>query len=121
MTPDEYNAKLNLRLGALIGVLITAIKKIEQGMTVPGANIDRMTKIRDNLANTLAICERAQSSLAIGNGRPRQETIPSGMRAYTELSSLDEYRKFQMLPPITQQDISSVDWNKLQEQLNSAL
>ena len=120
LTPDEYRNKLHSKLTQLITVLIVAIKKLEAGMAMPGANVERMEKIRDNLANTLGICERAQLTLAAqgaqGAKAPRQEA-PSGMREYTEMSTLDEYRKFQMLPPITPEDISEVDWGKLQDQL----
>lgn len=86
-------------------------------MDMPGANKERMEKIRDNLANTLAICERAQLTLATqGAKAPRQEA-PSGLREYTEMSNVEEYRKFQTLPPISQDDIADVDWGKLTDQL----
>lgn len=118
MTPDEYNKKLHFKLTALVSVLIASIKKIEEGMMTPGSNVDRMAKIRDNLARTLAICERAQLALAVNSGGPRSKTIPSGLREYTEMSTLEEYQKFKQLPPISSEEIADVDWAELMDHFN---
>jgi hypothetical protein len=119
MTPNEYRKKLHTKLTTLIAVLIVAIKKIEKGMSMPEANVERMRKIRDNLANTLGICERAQLTLAAQNalgGSAPMQSAPSGAREYTEMSSVAEYRKFAALPPITSDDIESVNWDQLQDE-----
>jgi len=116
-TPDEYRNTLHTKLTNLIAVLIVAIKKLESGMTVPGANVERMEAIRNNLANTLEICERAQATLGAQGASKTVREVPSGMREYTEMSNVEEYRKFQHLAPITEEDIASVDWNELQDQL----
>jgi hypothetical protein len=115
MNNEEYLAQLLTKLTVLIGTLKVAVVKIEAGMQAPGADVERMTKVRDNLINTLAICERAHKTLMNKASReqPIAKEVPSGVREYTEMTSLDEYRKFQMLPPITSDDVMDVDWQDL--------
>lgn len=111
---EEYRAQLLAKLGTLIKTLGVAVLKIEHAMEMPGSNVDRLIKVRDNLVNTLKICQRARKTLeGVGAPTPVVNQAPSGAREYTEMSSLDEYRKFQMLPPITQEDVQDVDWRDL--------
>ena len=118
MDEKEYRAQLLKKLETLVGTLRVAIVKIEAGMQAPHANVERLTKVRDNLLNTLRICERARTSLSkVGARRPTANQTPSGMREYTEMSSLDEYRKFKTLPPIVPEDIRDVDWHDLLDKL----
>lgn len=117
MTPEEYKTKLNLKLTTLTAVLIMAIKKIEKGMSMPDANVEHLTSIRNSLANMLSICQRAQLTLATPGGAQVTSHAPSGAREYTEMTSLDEYRKFQDMEPISQEEIAGVDWNQLMDQL----
>ena len=60
---SEYRNRLNTKLNCLIAVLEVAITKITKSMDTPGANEDRLTKIRGNLENTLSICHRAKQTL----------------------------------------------------------
>lgn len=118
MTPEEYRTKLNLKLVTLTVVLIMTIKKIEKGMSAPDANIERMTDIRDSLARTLSICQRAQLTLATPSGaQATPQHAPSGAREYTEMTSVIEYRKFQNMEPISQEEIAGIDWDQLMDQL----
>ena len=120
MTPEEYKTKLNLKLATLTAVLIMTIKKIEKVMSgsESSANMERLTGIRNSLANTLSICQHAQFTLATpGGAQAAPQHAPSGAREYTEMTSVIEYRKFQDMEPISQEEIADVDWDQLMDQL----
>ena len=123
LSSAEYRARLTTKLNCLIAVLEVAIAKIAKSMDMPGANEERLLKIRGNLENTLAICHRAKQTLdrtstahtAVDSryeGR-RQMTA----RDYVELSSIDEYRKFRSMEPISADDLRSVDLDDLARRL----
>ena len=96
-------------------------------MDLPGANEERLLKIRSNLENTLSICSRAKNTLetgATGNELPvparrgkRQGRDNMSYRDYVELSSIDEYQKFKSLPPIKSDEIQGTDIDHLIDQL----
>ncbi len=129
MNSDEYRSKLAAKLNALIAVLEIAIKKIERSLEQSndsGDNDERLQKIHENLRNTMVTCIRAKGMLLKGlreaeNKQPAK-TAPSGAREYTEMLSLDEYRKFQSMSPIDMKDIAEVDLrdlcNKLQAKVD---
>lgn len=124
MTFDEYCIKLLAKLNVLIAVIESAIRKIERGTSLPGTDNERLKKIITNLRDTLAICTRARESLktqltphnsdmpseARGLKKKAPKMAPSGAREYVEMSSVEEYRKFQGMPPITAEEINEVDW-----------
>ena len=120
------------KLNCLIAVLEVAISKISRSMDLPGANAERLIKIRSNLENTLSICNRAKSTLESGSSTA---TLPSPARAkrsqprarddmtyrdYVELSSIDEYQKFKSLPPIKPEEIQTTDIDRLIDELFSS-
>lgn len=118
----EYRARLMTKLNCLIAVLEVAIGKITRSIDLPGANEERLLKIRSNLENTLAICHRARSTLEkSGPSRPlaARDTALGKMTArdYVELSSIDEYRKFKQLEAIRREDLSAVDFDELARRL----
>ncbi len=124
LSSAEYRAKLLTKLNCLIAVLQVAIAKISRSMDLPGANEDRLVKIRSNLENTMSICKRAKGTLEKGldeslrrqpSSERSAEQAPDQMsyRDYVELSSIDEYRKFKSLPPIGSADIESLDMDEL--------
>ena len=123
MNSEEYRENLLTKLSALIGVLEIAMGKIQDSMTLPGANEERLEKILSNLKNTMGICRRAQETLMASRPQETQDVDglnpcnTSGIRAYTEMSSIDEFRKFQDLPPITAEDIAEVDLMELCDKL----
>lgn len=128
LSSAEYRAKLLTKLNCLIAVLEVAIAKISRSMDLPGANEERLIKIRSNLENTLSICKRAKSTLEknLGGGAAKRSkgrssaaTDPEKMsyRDYVELSSIDEYQKFKSLPPIKSDDIGGIDFDQLAQQL----
>jgi hypothetical protein len=124
LSSAEYRAKLLTKLNCLIAVLQVAIAKITRSMDLPGANEERLLKIRSNLENTLSICKRAKGTLEEGvTHRPRkrasrrsgegEEVGKMSYRDYVELTSIDEYRKFKSLPPIASDEVDSVDLDEL--------
>jgi len=122
----EYRARLTTKLNCLIAVLEVAIAKIQKSMDLPGANEERLQKIRSNLENTLSICHRAKQTLertvsgaktvaARGLEKPQMTA-----RDYVELSSIDEYRKFRKMSPISKDDLSTIDFDELARRLTSS-
>lgn len=122
----EYRARLTTKLNCLIAVLEVAIAKIQKSMDLPGANEERLLKIRSNLENTLSICHRAKQTLerTAAGTRPATargtEVGKMTARDYVELSSIDEYRKFKKLPPIARQDVESIDFDELTRRLSES-
>jgi hypothetical protein len=109
---NEHRIKLLLKLRALRTVLLAAIKRIENA--TQGVNQRWREKTVDNLTQTLGVIERNIDALQQLPDILGEKTVaPSGTREYTEMQSIEEYRKFQGLPPITQNDIISVDWKDL--------
>ena len=125
---SEYRARLLTKLNCLIAVLEVAIAKISRSMDLPGANEERLLKIRSNLENTLSICNRAKRTLETGLARKAlpgtaaaTEHAPEpgrmSYRDYVELSSIEEYQKFKGLPPISSDDVHNADLDGLIDQL----
>lgn len=122
LSSSEYRARLMTKLNCLIAVLEVAIGKISKSMGLPGANEERLLKIRTNLENTLAICHRAKQTLEKTSNTKTQatrETEPNKMTArdYVELSSIDEYRKFKKMTPIQNSEMASIDFDELARRL----
>ena len=125
LSSSEYRARLMTKLNCLIAVLEVAIAKISKSMDLPGANEERLLKIRSNLENTLAICHRARQTLerANGNGREpaaRPDRSRMSARDYVELCSIDEYRKFKRMRPIQKEDLDAVDFEELARRLTES-
>jgi hypothetical protein len=120
---SEYRARLMTKLNCLIAVLEVAIGKIAKSMDLPGANEERLLKIRSNLENTLAICHRAKHTLEKTSGTRRELTLRAADRTkmsardYVELTSIDEYRKFKKMLPIQKTDMSEMDIDDLTRRL----
>lgn len=120
----EYRTRLTTKLNCLIAVLEVAIAKITKSMGTPGANEDRLTKIRSNLENTLAICHRAKQTLdrsptsGVKHLIERKEGKPlMTARDYVELTSIEEYRKFRQMPPIDKDELARTDFDELARRL----
>jgi hypothetical protein len=119
----EYRARLTTKLNCLIAVLEVAIAKITKSMDVPGANEERLLKIRGNLENTLSICNRAKQTLdRTAAPRPVKADDRRTMTArdYVELSSIDEYRKFRTMQPISRDDLATIDFDELARRLTGS-
>lgn len=125
ISSSEYRARLMTKLNCLIAVLEVAISKISKSMDLPGANEERLLKIRSNLENTLAICSRAKQTLertsaAAASREPsaaRSEAGKMSARDYVELASIDEYRKFKTMQPIQKDELGGVDFDELAKRL----
>ena len=118
----EYRTRLTTKLNCLIAVLEVAIAKITKSMDAPGANEDRLTKIRGNLENTLSICHRAKQTLdktQQNKQTMRRDRAGQVMTArdYVELTSIEEYRKFRNMKPITQAEVEEIDFDELSRRL----
>ena len=118
----EYRTRLTTKLNCLIAVLEVAIAKITKSMDAPGANEDRLTKIRGNLENTLSICHRAKQTL--DKTQQNKQTMRRDRdgklmtaRDYVELTSIEEYRKFRGMKPITPEDVEAIDFDELSRRL----
>lgn len=117
----EYRTRLATKLNCLIAVLEVAIAKITKSMDAPGADGERLQKIRGNLENTLSICHRAKRTLdKTSSDRKLKQLRDSNMTArdYVELTSIDEYRKFRGMKPITKQELASIDFDELSRRLS---
>jgi hypothetical protein len=114
------------KLNCLIAVLEVAITKISRSMDLPGANEERLLKIRSNLENTLSICQRARQTLdrsSTGRLATRAKDDGKGRmtaRDYVELTSIDEYRKFKRLPAITKDELGKLDLDDLARKLTGS-
>ena len=118
----EYRTRLTTKLNCLIAVLEVAIAKITKSMDAPGANEDRLTKIRGNLENTLSICHRAKQTL--DKTQQNKQTMRRDRdgklmtaRDYVELTSIEEYRKFRGMKPITPEEVEAIDFDELSRRL----
>lgn len=126
LSSADYRARLTTKLNCLIAVLEVAIAKIAKSMDLPGANEERLLKIRGNLENTLAICHRAKQTLDRTAAATRtidtktEERRQMTARDYVELSSIDEYRKFRSMQPIGLDDVRSVDLDDLARRLTES-
>jgi hypothetical protein len=119
----EYRARLTTKLNCLIAVLEVAISKITKSMDVPGANEERLGRIKNNLENTLSICHRARQTLdKTANGRVAAQVeagrATMSARDYVELSSIEEYRKFKKMQPITKVESQTIDFEELARRLS---
>ncbi|MBZ0153498.1 MAG: hypothetical protein K8J09_18390 [Planctomycetes bacterium] len=121
LSSTEYRARLTTKLNCLIAVLEVAIAKITKSMDVPGANEERLLKIKSNLENTLSICHRAKQTLdrtsPKGATIDRRETSSMSARDYVELTSIEEYRKFRKMTPITKDELATIDFDALAKRL----
>jgi len=118
----EYRTRLTTKLNCLIAVLEVAIVKITKSMDTPGANEERLTKIRGNLENTLSICHRAKRTLdKTQQNRQTMQRARDGRlmtaRDYVELTSIEEYRKFRSMKPISLDDVQALDFDELSRRL----
>jgi len=140
MTNEEYRTRIIMKLNTLIGVLQVAIARIEKSMSSPNVNKEQLGKIRNNLRKTVELCSKSKRTLEDGATPSEKEfgqlftdynitegeslrqgsSAPSGARAYTELSNIDEYRKFQAQPPITAEEVAEVDMEDLIDKLEGA-
>ena len=135
----EYREKVMRRLNCLIAVLDVACTKVRRYLAGDSPDIERLTRIQDNLTRTLKVCRKAK--LALERGKALPEDLPASLKnvsgdmrnkqkaqsakgetplptgALIEMTSNLEAEKFKNLGPIDQQEVSSVDFELLTAQL----
>ena len=136
----EYRERLLRKLNCLIAVLEVATAKVRRTLDAPGADTDRLNKIRRNLQDTLDVCLRAKTALEKRGKLPEgiagelsQVVNPEALKP-TELEraeapradakgkrefSRDEAAKFQELGPIQKGAVRACDLDELSRLLQS--
>ena len=130
----EYRKRLLRKLNTLIAVLEVACAKVRRSLAGPDPDVERLTRIQNNLKETLQVCMRAKGALErseqsggiqvpepeAGGAAPAQlpaparqaEAGPASVQG-SELSSLDEQRKFDRLGPIDLREVRACDLDQL--------
>lgn len=109
---DLNRRNLTLKLRALLAVTQLTIEKLKVMRTEPDVNTTGIDRTIADLERTMALTHvalNAMSNIPSLTGDP----APSGAREYIEMSNVEEYRKFQGLPPITDTDLANVDIDEL--------
>ena len=134
----EYRRRLLRKLNTLIAVLEVACAKVRRSLEAPNPDVERLTRIQNNLKETLQVCLRAkraldqceQKSAATSEAAPQPPQLPphkptpvpqSAAGAEAELSSPDEQRKFQRLGPIDLREVRACDLDVLCQKLMGEL
>ena len=131
----EYRKRLLRKLNTLIAVLEVACAKVRRTLTGPNPDVERLTRIQNNLKETLQVCVRAKNALErceqarpeVTDRREKVEPPPqlparsqvpdSPTSPAQELSSPDEQRKFERLGPIDLREVRACDLDALCQQL----
>lgn len=134
----EYRERLLRKLNCLIAVLEVATAKVQKTLAGPDPDVERLTRIRGNLQNTLAVCQRAKKALERREELPKElhanlaqiaaeataradETslrpLPRGSQI--EMSSEGERKKFERLPKIERSMIDACDLEDLMRKLQA--
>jgi hypothetical protein len=71
----EYRERLMRKLNTLIAVLEVANAKVRRSLAGPAPDVERLTRIKKNLADTLDVCLRAKAALE------RRGNLPQGLSA----------------------------------------
>ena len=132
----EYRKRLLRKLNTLIAVLEVACAKVRRSLAGPDPDVERLTRIQNNLKETLQVCLRAKRALerceemrlesksapAAAESAvpqlpaPADASQPAAARA-GELSSVDEQRKFERLGPIDLREVRACDLDSLCQRL----
>jgi hypothetical protein len=130
----EYRKRLLRKLNTLIAVLEVACAKVRRSLAGPDPDVERLTRIQNNLKETLQVCLRAKRALerceqktaeqpaevqeatVVPQLPPAQKEEPIEARV-VELSSTDEQRKFQRLGPIDLREVRACDLDSLCQKL----
>lgn len=132
----EYRKRLLRKLNTLIAVLEVACAKVRRSLAGPEPDVERLTRIQNNLKETLSVCLRAKSALerceeqqsasqaaAIEKLLPQQAAAQHQASAEKpgELISVDEQRKFERLGPINLREVRACDLDELCQKLIAGL
>lgn len=134
----EYRKRLLRKLNTLIAVLEVACAKVRRSLAGPDPDVERLTRIQNNLKETLQVCQRAKGALERCEQQKCEEVGPTELEASTpaqlpapagqpvapranELVSREEQRKFQRLGPIDLREVRACDLDDLCQRLISDL
>lgn len=127
----EYRKRLLRKLNTLIAVLEVACAKVRRSLAGPDPDVERLTRIQNNLQDTLGVCQRAKRALerceqqhsqlppkADKPAMPAQLPAPAASAARpaaasAELGSAEEKRKFERLGPIDLREVRACDLDAL--------
>ncbi len=128
----EYRKRLLRKLNTLIAVLEVACAKVRRSLAGPDPDVERLTRIQNNLQDTLGVCQRAKRALerceqqhsqippakAEKPALPPQLPSPAAPSAQpvvssAELASAEEKRKFERLGPIDLREVRACDLDAL--------
>jgi hypothetical protein len=134
----EYRERLMRKLNCLIAVLEVATAKVRKSLNGPGADVERLTRIRTNLQSTLDVCMRARTALERHEALPKDlpENLAQVVReaapklnaaprkaekraAIREFDSDAERQKFEALAPIDNWEIQATNLDELMRKLQS--
>ncbi len=141
----EYRERLLRKLNCLIAVLEVATAKVRRTLDTPGADVERLNKIRRNLQDTLDVCQRAKSALEKRGKLPEgiagelsQVVNPESLQPEAlersaaarksedekkgravEMTSRGELKRFRQLGPIEKRSINGCDLDELSRLLQS--
>ena len=130
----EYRRRLLRKLNTLIAVLEVACAKVRRSLAGPDPDIERLTRIQNNLKETLQVCLRAKTALErceqgskelapteLEQGFPAQLPSPQDPQhaeaRLGEAGHKDDKRKFQRLGPIDLREVRSCDLDSLCQKL----
>jgi len=109
---NSSNKQLMFKLHAMIAVIKTALRKMEQQRMQPGANTKHLDAMSSQLKNTLAICKKGIEAIEKVSAFSKKK--PGG---HVEMSSWHEYTKFKGMKPISKEEIEATDLDDLIKRL----
>lgn len=133
----EYRERLMRKLNCLIAVLEVATAKVERSIAGPGADLERLGRIKTNLKSTLEVCLRARAALERREALPAN--LPENLSAVVretaaemkkplrkvkpakadDLRSEGERRRLRALEPLRQEEIRTTDLEDLIKRLQA--
>ena len=134
----EYRKRLLRKLNTLIAVLEVACAKVRRSLAGADPDVERLTRIQNNLKETLQVCLRAKGALERCEQKgaenaalksqvtpqdlvpqlPAKPTEPQPVEADgAELGNGEEKRKFQRLGPIDLREVRACDLDVLCKKL----
>jgi hypothetical protein len=134
----EYRERLMRKLNCLIAVLEVAGAKVRRSLAGPAPDVERLTRIKKNLTDTLDICTRARLALEkrgslteelsadlqravnpeiIASAPYRDAMRPSRPRGAGVEVSADESARFDAMGRIDRSEVQSVDFDDLARRL----
>ncbi len=129
-----YRQRLSTKLNCLIAVLEVACAKVRRSLEGPDADQERLTRIQNNLRDTLEVCQRAKRALERREALPadlpaqlrevadvREPAAERVLRAHrgrmVEMSSNDEFERFDAMEAIDASEVASCDLDELAARL----